>query len=480
MARRDDKGPGRAPWALLAALACAAAPITEAGAAKWGVPPEGWGDFRFALADDNTQYGEIDAAAKAGTKIYGRYRYLNAGVDSNSNWYSYVGPHGAALKQFESRSQQVGVQSSFVIYMLQEDGGYDAFIRNAQNPAFTKAYFWNLEWVARTMAGKNCVLVIEPDTWGYLLQHEHGRLGVTSAPQFGKSVSAMQARVGDIGYPHLAGLPNTVAGLLRGIVKTFREFAPDARIGFHVNTWAWYPPAGGDARGMPYWPQASVDLSADINAHFLKNLFGGAADMGDFVVVEKYGLDAGYIKSNDGSAMGSRYYWNDEHNAKWVGWCKRLAQAVDMPLLGWQIPIGHMGLPNTANRWQDTFMEYFFANPAKFMDAGFIGLWVGKGLPQGTDYSASAGKGDGGKLFESMRAFDTKRPYLLPPGSSLLARAAAPSPARPLARLEAGSLAFRMPVPSGRGGQAGAWRSAAGRRSASWRIHHTPRQGTLP
>lgn len=436
---------GRRLAPFLASASLALAPGAVLAEAKWGQAPDGWGDFRFALADDNTQHPIIKAGMQGGAQVYGRYRYLNGGVDSTKNWYSYVGPHGAALLQFERNSEDLGVAGSYVIYMLQEDGGYETFVKNVQDLAFMKAFFWNLEWVAKTMAGRKAVFVIEPDTWGYILQHEQGRLGVTAPADFGKRSAALPARVNDIGYPHLAGLPNTVTGLLQGIVKTFRAFAPDSRLGFHVNTWAWIPPTGGDARGMVWWRQDLADQSADVNGHFFKNLFGGAAagtDRGDFLVVEKYGLDAGFIRSTDASAMGSRYYWTDEGMARWVGWCKRVAQAVDLPILGWQIPIGHMALPNTMNRWQDTFMDYFFAHPKDFLDAGFIGLWVGKGLGQGTDYSAVAGKGDDGRLFAGLKGFDAQRPWIQPSNTAVSTPSGAASRPFPALRSALGTPTF--------------------------------------
>jgi hypothetical protein len=200
--------------------------------------------------------------------------------------------------------------------------------------------------------------------------------------------------------------------------------------------------------------------------------------MGDFLVVEKYGLDAGFIKSMDASAMGSRYYWTDEHMARWIGWSKRVAQAVDLPLLGWQIPIGHMALPNTMNRWQDTFMAYFFAHPKDFVDAGFIGLWVGKGLGQGTDYSAVAGKGDDGFLFAGIKAFDAHRPYLAPANTSVAAVSGARVRPHAAVRRARGSMAFRgpealRPSPQGPGRASDPWRDARGRSLHSF-------QGTSP
>src|SRR3954471_8425052 len=120
-------------------------------AASWGAPPKGWEDFRFALADNNTKQDVIQAGLKAGTQIYGRYRYLNGGADPKSNWYSYTGPDGLTLTNFDKASKTLGIQSSYVIYMLQEDGGWPVFKANVNNVAFMKNFFWSLEWAIKAM-----------------------------------------------------------------------------------------------------------------------------------------------------------------------------------------------------------------------------------------------------------------------------------------------------------------------------------------
>jgi hypothetical protein len=381
---------------LLAALTCAPA------FAGWGTAPKDWGDFRFALVDDNTRAEVIGAALKANTKIYGRYRYLNGGADPASNWYNYSGPDGATLTNFDKNSAALGIRSSYVIYMLQEEGGASGFYANVGNTGFMKNFFKSLELAAGLMKDQGTVYVIEPDTWGYLLQDEHSK-GVAKTADFGKSTAAKPAAVNNLGIAYLSDLPNTVAGMIQGMFRVLRHADPTCLFGLHAVTWAWYPATGGDVRGMVYWKQADVDIYADIMSAFLLNLVG-QGERGNFLTVEKYGLDAG--------VGGDRYYWNDENMAKWVGWSKRVAQKLDLPLIGWQIPIGHMGLPNTPNRYEDTFMAYFFAHPKDFIDAGFIGLWVGKGLGNGTDYSVKANEGDGGWLFQNMRTFDAQRPYL--------------------------------------------------------------------
>ncbi len=155
-----------------------------------------------------------------------------------------------------------------------------------------------------------------------------------------------------------------------------------------------------------------------------------SGDRGDFIAVEKNGWSAGNWLVKQGR---NDYYWNDTQNGKWVSWSKTLGQDVGLPLLGWQISIGHMGLPNTVNRYEDTFMPYFFTHTQQFIQAGFIGFLAGKGLADCTDFTnlngnsleADGSKGDDGWFFEQLKTFDRGRPYLqtttTPPTVSLTA-----------------------------------------------------------
>jgi hypothetical protein len=378
---------------------------------QWGVCPQGWRDFRFGLQSDNLdiQNTRMKNAISEGAMLDYRYVYINEGVDSLTNSLSWL---FTQYENYTEGSTALGLKPGYVIYMLQEEGARSKLLSNAASATQMKKFFNSVKSVAQKSKGKNAIFVIEPDTWGYYLQFGlEQNLNIDPAKE--------TARINDLGdgYEWLQGLPNNLCGVAQGIVKTIKAFAPDAQCGHLINFWG---VNGNGATGTPvaeddmvYWKEGDVKYAAQKTADFMNSLLGGPRDFrGDFIVVEKSGASAGFWKYKN-NPSNSYFYWGDKENANYLLWCKTLAQAVNLPLLGWQISIGHMGLPNTVDRYEDTFMPYFFTHTKDFMDAGFVGILGGKGGQGGTDYSnASEGNaGDNGWFFEQMKTFDKGRPY---------------------------------------------------------------------
>ena len=374
---------------------------------SWSLPSD-WNDFVIGLVDDNTMTDTLGKAIDMfGIEIDYHYRYINGGIDTNTNWYSW-GPTGSGsiVTTFIENGLKYGIRPAWTIYLLQEEGGVDALLKNIDNPDFMREYYRQIAWVADKSKGLKPIFVIEPDTWGYFLKAKFHDDSIKY------NEATVHAHVNDLGegYEYLSDLPNNLQGVARGIIRTIRKYAPDAYVGFHVNTWAVW--VGGlisgiydsdNANGLVYWDSLDIAYSAQINAKFYKSLLGDE-DRGDFIVVEKYGLDAG--------VAGEAYYWGDKEMEKYLYWCSILSDSLDLPLLGWQIPIGHLGLPNTTDSYEDTFMPYFFNHVNDFIKVGFIGILAGQGLPAGTDYSTSPEWGDQGWLFSKLVEFDKGRPYL--------------------------------------------------------------------
>jgi chitinase len=399
-----------------AAAARAAAPVASMQAAA--TVPAGWGDFQVGLVSDNTNIINVrmKKALQENVKLNYRYAYINNGVDPSSNALSWLFNQWGT--DYSRNSQEMGLRPAYVIYMLQEEGGAAALKNNIRNADFMRKYFTSIRTVAEKSNGYKAIFVIEPDTWGYFLQNALEQGTVSDPRQVPATVSNLGA-----GYEHLNGLPNTLSGVAQGIIRTLRLYAPDSYSGLLMSFWSVNgngvtgPPVADGAKGMVYWNQGDVTYSAQRNAEFANQLLPATGDRGDFIGVEKNGWSAGnwFVKQNRRD-----YYWNDEQNAKWVSWSKTLSQGVSLPLLGWQISIGHMGLPNTVNRYEDTFMPYFFTHKQEFFDAGFIGFLAGKGLADCTDFTnlsgnsleANGNAGDNGWFFEQLKAFDAGRPYL--------------------------------------------------------------------
>lgn len=422
--------------AYLDALGAPAASARQASAGIAAAPaalsvPSGWGDFQMGLVNDNTNIINVrmKKALQEGASVGYRYAYVNNGVDPSSNALSWLFNQWGT--DYSRNSQEMGLRPAYVIYMLQEEGGAAALKNNIRNADFMRKYFTSIRTVAEKSNGYKAIFVIEPDTWGYFLQNAL-ETGAVSDP---RQVPAVVNNLG-AGYEYLSGVPNTLSGVAQAIILTLRRYAPDAYSGLLMSFWsvngngATGAPVADGAKGMVYWNQGDVDFSAHRNATFANQLLPVNGDRGDFIAVEKNGWSAGNWLVKQGR---NDYYWNDTQNGKWVSWSKTLGQDVNLPLLGWQISIGHMGLPNTVNRYEDTFMPYFFSHTQAFIQAGFIGFLAGKGLADCTDFTNLAGnsleadgsKGDNGWFFEQLKTFDHGRPYLqtttTPPSVSLTA-----------------------------------------------------------
>jgi hypothetical protein len=378
-------------------------------------PPSGWGDFKFGLVNDGSDIfnTRMKNAIQAGCKLDYRYAYVHNGPDQATNSLTYLFGYGNNYATDGNTRVATGVKPAFVIYMLQEDATFATFQANIKNATFMKKFFATVKTVAQKANGNKAIFVIEPDTWGYILEAA-------------KDPTTLLATVNNLGtgYEHLTGLPNTASGVCQGILKTIRTFAPDAYCGVLMSHWGYW---AGDANdpgmpkatdGMVWWTNASVDIAAQKNADFFNKLFQGSADKGDFVGVEKYGYSAGAVKKIENS---NRFYWGDVENAKYIRWCNKLSIAVNKPLLGWQISIGHLGLKNSCTTvgtncsFEDTFFPYFFTHVQDYIEAGFIGFLAGKGMDDDTDYanaSEGATVGDGGWFFNQLQSFDLNRPYL--------------------------------------------------------------------
>jgi hypothetical protein len=380
-------------------------------------PPTGWGDFKVGLVNNNTNLINVrtQEALTEGVKLDYRYVYIDNGVDTTTNAISWL---FTPWSNYSKTSTNMGLKPAYVIYMLQEEGGATALKTNILDANFMRNYFSSIRIVAQNSKGMKPIFVIEPDTWGYFLQDalEHG---TQSNPQL------IPANINNLGagYEYLNGLPNTLSGVAQAIIKTIKLYAPDAYCGLLMSLWgvdangATGPPAADGAKGLVYWNLSDVNYSAQVTGNYVNQLLGTTGYRSDFIAVEKNGWSAGHWLA---AANDSDFYWGDAQNSNWLSWSETLKQQTNLPLLGWQISIGHMGLPNTTNRYEDTFFPYFFTHSSQFINAGFIGLLVGKGTDDCTDYTnlhgnsleADGTAGDNGWFLEQLKVFDKGRPYL--------------------------------------------------------------------
>lgn len=431
---------------------------------SWGRPPDGWDDFYLGLVNDYKKTNDVaepgywlDVISKAnGLSTYNaadpnkksvlyQYKYINAGVDTSTNWNNQKGvvPYGLdLLPGMRYDADVVGMRCAWVIYMMQEDAGALTTKSNISNAAWLKKYFLNIKYVAQTGAGRKEIFIIEPDGFGQIIEKlYYGGVPATGTSPDGVGLgmtAPMSTVAADPNYSYLAGLPNNFEGFIQGIIKTIRIYNPQAYCGVAVNLWgAWTPSVittpVPPKNGLVWWSTAQIDAAAAYQAAFYQGLLLDVGyDKGDFLIPEKNGFPA-YL------AVGGQQHWmwGDQQMQNYLYFFKKMGQSVCLPLVAWQVSLGQSSnaagfgitltnppaaaytLPNASQGYEDTFVQYLFNNITGFIDAGFIGFLGGKGMTQGTDYSLKAGYGDKGFFFNKARTvMDVGRPWNLYRGVS--------------------------------------------------------------
>jgi hypothetical protein len=269
----------------------------------------------------------------------------------------------------------------------------------------------------------HAIYVVEPDVWGYVLQHAREHDTGPSRTQDDWSAIAdnhfnAPCHINDLGISWLSDtseFKNKLSYLPGAIIKTLKHVDPDCFAGVLMAFWAWKP-ANATTLGLFQDTQNNIDIAAREESKFLKALLGTTAYRGNFLGVEKNGTDLGCWKiMSPPSVYATTLNWDDQANSRWIGFSKTLGQTVDLPLIGWQISIGHPGLPNIDNEYEDTFFPYFFAHPQDYINTGFIGMMAGcANQDKGTVATINVNAvGDKGWFYGQIAAFNAKRPYNL-------------------------------------------------------------------
>jgi len=237
---------------------------------------------------------------------------------------------------------------------------------------------------------KPVMIHIEPDLWGSAQQGGPGRNGPENLP-----VEVQYAAEGDCPEQE-----NNFAGFGICMVRMARHYAPQALIGFMASGWA----TGVD---INLNTSANMDIEGvAVSAGEYLNKLG--ANLGDFLVVEFSDRDAGFYEIEQNQPTR----WYDVNNQSFPNfhrtflWGKTLADTVKLPLVWWQIPMGHMGLSNSQRgcrqncTWRDNRVEYLFSHLNEVAATQSIALAFGPG-----DGAQTNPITDGGFLAGRVRAY---------------------------------------------------------------------------
>ena len=197
----------------------------------------------------------------------------------------------------------------------------------ATNVGIMTRYYNDWRFLLQKIGGATVLLHIEPDFWGYVRQ--------------AGDPTTLAAAVGTANPTDCSTLPATIAGMGRCMIAMVRKYAPHALVGLQASAWNI---AGNTS--------ASVDVTVDAK-QVAAVLAACGQSSADFVVVETSDRDAGYYQ-----IVQSRDTWWDPTDTTLpdyqqdLTWIKALTEALGVPALYWQTPLGNSAQGNVANHYK--------------------------------------------------------------------------------------------------------------------------------
>ena len=342
---------------------------TMAQPSAQGSLPAGW-PARLELGMGDGPGGA--AALRATAPFAFRYQYLAGGVNTGTGWATW-NTNGDFARYYIEDSVANSMIPVFTYYMMFQSlpgGGSepDAVYTNLNHTATMTAYYNDLKLFFQKSAAfpsRQIVLHVEPDLWGFM-QHR----------ATGDDARTVPAKVSETGISELAGLPSTVSGFARAIVRLRDAYAPNVVLGYHVSVWG----TGVDI-GLQDPPDATVDALATRAAAFYTSL--GASF--DIAFAEFSDRDAGFKQHVYGDGGNSWFTADDfRRSARFLS---GFSTATSRRIVMWQIPVGNTRMRAVNNTWghyQDNRPEWLLDEAARthlaaYRDAGVVAFLFGGG-----------------------------------------------------------------------------------------------------
>jgi hypothetical protein len=304
------------------------------------------------LANDHNQ----DGAYTLGTVVDLHYAYL-VGLPTKGGWPDW-NTDGAFVNILTDTADAHGVTPMFTLYAMAYEG--DGNFGMTTDDAAMNLYWQGAKLLFQRLAmfGKPAVVHLEPDFWGYAMQH--------SPDGTAKVIVTEHA-------PDCAGLPDNLIGMAGCLLKLARKYAPLVSVGFHASAW------GG---------------SQDAVIQFFKAIH---ADNADFVATDVLDRDAGCFEAaTDPNCMRSgTFYWDETNQTSpnfhdHLAWVTAIHQGLNLPVLWWQLPFGVPSTTpgGTAQHYRDNRVHYIFRHIDEFVAAGGLGVTFGTGAGNQTDITS--------------------------------------------------------------------------------------------
>jgi len=349
--------------------------------------PSDWGPDFLIGGLDNQALGASTITYQAG----GEYRYQYIMPET----FGYYTPSGKGyIYDYAKESDSLGVKTAFIYYNLGKSGeGYSAITANLASASYMSLYFLRYDTLlnqAKAAGGKDYMIVLEPDMYGFLMR---GPNGANYPPiEDPTLIPVNMAEANSIsGKTYEADLK----GWATYMVKRAKAVLGDSTIVGHMpNHW------GVNIPGMVGNGRKEAHIISGMTIARFLNRFGPDG-IGDVVFVEKADRDAG-IKTD------ANWMWDSTGYGKYFLWTRCIAHGTSLPICGWQVSEAHSNFSTVAQR--DNAVEYLLAHPDRWVDGGFAGILFGAGDASCTNYGGTT---DSGWFRTHMAAYE-QNPYPLP------------------------------------------------------------------
>jgi hypothetical protein len=313
-----------------------------------------------------------------------RYIYLNGGPVKG--WRTWTDKDGGRAESFINESLKLGMIPFFVYYNIPDSGeSYEIDKQHIEDETYMQGYYKDLKFaldiINKTAKDETVGIVLEPDFLGYMMQNSGKRPGNI----FAKTSAVYSSGVLNASTDPV--FPNTLEGLVKAINYTISKYAPNVYFGWQFNLWAstgiTVPiPASGimhltDTMGMVKGRAAIAAEAKEIAKYYIE---AGITSYGaKFVSIDKYGYDAG--STSPANPAQSKWFWNADHWNNYLLFSKTLHQEAKLPVVLWQLPVGHINsslatnpydksgvfpdLANTSANYEDSAPVFFLGDTFK-------------------------------------------------------------------------------------------------------------------
>lgn len=247
---------------------------------------------------------------------------------------------------------------------------------NLNNPSLMSSYYANFRLLLQRVnsTGRQAVIHVEPDLWGYLQQRSDNFNGDGTADQISASVASS-------GLADVANYPNTAQGFGEALLHLRDLYAPNTVVmAVHASMWSSKIDVGSTI--------GSVDPAGEAakTARFLSSTGNWDAVFND---LDDH--DAGWWEKQGADNQWFTHWWNPTitdatasypNFPRYLAWVSTLRSQTGKPQMAWQVPEGNqyfLTMNNTCGHYQDDVAEYFLGHPAALYSAGLIAVLFGAG-----------------------------------------------------------------------------------------------------